>query len=56
VQERVHSELDERVGRDRPLSLSDRSRLPFLDAVLCEVMRIRPVSPVLIPHVAMQDS
>ncbi|RXN08410.1 steroid 17-alpha-hydroxylase 17,20 lyase-like protein [Labeo rohita] len=55
-QERVHSELDERVGRDRPLSLSDRSRLPFLDAVLCEVMRIRPVSPVLIPHVAMQDT
>uniref|UniRef100_A0A671K2Q8 Cytochrome P450, family 17, subfamily A, polypeptide 2 n=1 Tax=Sinocyclocheilus anshuiensis TaxID=1608454 RepID=A0A671K2Q8_9TELE len=56
VQERVHSELDECVGQARAPSLSDRSHLPLLDAVLCEVMRIRPVSPVLIPHVAMQDT
>ncbi|XP_051735258.1 steroid 17-alpha-hydroxylase/17,20 lyase isoform X3 [Ctenopharyngodon idella] len=56
VQDRVQAELDECLGRDRPPSLSDRSRLPFLDAVLCEVMRIRPVSPILIPHVAMQDT
>ncbi|XP_026102999.1 steroid 17-alpha-hydroxylase/17,20 lyase-like [Carassius auratus] len=56
VQERVHSELDECVGQARAPSLSDRSRLPLLDAVLCEVMRIRPVSPILIPHVAMQDT
>ncbi|TRY53627.1 hypothetical protein DNTS_024681 [Danionella cerebrum] len=56
VQERVHSELDECLGQDRSPSLSDRSHLPFLDAVLCEVMRIRPVSPILIPHVAMQDT
>ncbi|KAG1926380.1 steroid 17-alpha-hydroxylase/17,20 lyase-like [Pimephales promelas] len=56
VQDRVHAELDECVGPDRPPSLSDRSSLPFLDAVVCEVMRIRPVSPILIPHVAMQDT
>ncbi|XP_066526581.1 cytochrome P450 17A2 [Hoplias malabaricus] len=56
VQERLHTELDEYVGRDRPPSLSDRSNLPFLDSVLCEVLRIRPVSPILIPHVAMQDT
>ncbi|XP_072552229.1 cytochrome P450 17A2 [Salminus brasiliensis] len=56
VQERLHAELDEYVGRDRPPALSDRSNLPFLESVLCEVMRIRPVSPILIPHVAMQDT
>ncbi|XP_051956807.1 steroid 17-alpha-hydroxylase/17,20 lyase [Xyrauchen texanus] len=56
VQERVHSELDECLGKDRPPALSDRSRLPFLESVICEVMRIRPVSPILIPHVAMQDT
>lgn len=56
VQERLHAELDEYVGRERPPSLSDRSNLPFLDGVLSEVMRIRPVSPILIPHVAMQDT
>uniref|UniRef100_A0A4W4E2N9 Steroid 21-hydroxylase n=1 Tax=Electrophorus electricus TaxID=8005 RepID=A0A4W4E2N9_ELEEL len=56
VQKRLHAELDEHVGRDRPPALSDRPNLPFLESVLCEVMRIRPVSPILIPHVAMQDT
>ncbi|XP_030630793.1 cytochrome P450 17A2 [Chanos chanos] len=56
VQEQIHAELDECVGRDRPPCLSDRSMLPFLESVVCEVMRIRPVSPILIPHVAMQDT
>ncbi|XP_055044674.2 cytochrome P450 17A2 isoform X1 [Misgurnus anguillicaudatus] len=56
VQERIHNELDEVLGKNRPPALSDRSSLPFLESVVCEVMRIRPVSPILIPHVAMQDT
>ncbi|KAL2079361.1 hypothetical protein ACEWY4_025105 [Coilia grayii] len=56
VQERVQAELDECVGAERAPLLSDRTRMPVLDSVMCEVMRIRPVSPVLIPHVAMQDT
>ncbi|XP_063043463.1 steroid 17-alpha-hydroxylase/17,20 lyase [Engraulis encrasicolus] len=56
VQERVQAELDECVGAERAPLLSDRTRMPVLDAVMSEVMRIRPVSPLLIPHVAMQDT
>ncbi|CAK6974741.1 steroid 17-alpha-hydroxylase/17%2C20 lyase [Scomber scombrus] len=56
VQERVQRELDEHVGSDRAVCVSDRSRLPYLDCVINEGMRIRPVSPVLIPHTAMTDS
>ncbi|TSL61173.1 Steroid 17-alpha-hydroxylase/17,20 lyase [Bagarius yarrelli] len=56
VQDRLHAELDECVGRNQHPSLSDRTSLPFLESVLCEVMRIRPASPILIPHVAMQDT
>ncbi|XP_068164065.1 cytochrome P450 17A2 [Antennarius striatus] len=56
VQKRVQAELDEQVGGARPVRASDRSRLPYLDCVINEGMRIRPVSPVLIPHVAMSDS
>ncbi|XP_047663451.1 steroid 17-alpha-hydroxylase/17,20 lyase isoform X2 [Tachysurus fulvidraco] len=55
-EERLHAELDECVGTGRLPSLSDRTSLPFLESVLCEVMRIRPASPILIPHVAMQDT
>ncbi|KAM8880785.1 cytochrome P450 17A2 isoform 3-T3 [Synchiropus picturatus] len=56
VQERVQKELDEKVGSERQVCVSDRGRLSYLDAVICEGMRIRPVSPVLIPHTAMTDS
>ncbi|XP_047442835.1 steroid 17-alpha-hydroxylase/17,20 lyase [Mugil cephalus] len=56
VQERVQKELDEQVGGERPVGVSDRGRLPYLDCVINEGMRIRPVSPVLIPHTAMTDS
>lgn len=56
VQERVQKELDENVGSERAVCVSDRGRLPYLDCVINEGMRIRPVSPVLIPHTAMTDS
>ncbi|KAM7366692.1 hypothetical protein PAMP_016107 [Pampus punctatissimus] len=56
VQERVQKELDEHVGGERAVCVLDRGRLPYLDSVINEGMRIRPVSPVLIPHTAMTDS
>lgn len=56
VQVQVQKELDEQVGRERPVRLSDRARLTYLECVINEGMRIRPVSPVLIPHTAMTDS
>ncbi|XP_061816473.2 cytochrome P450 17A2 [Nerophis lumbriciformis] len=56
VQERVQKELDEQVGGERPVCAADRGRLPYLDSVINEGMRIRPVSPVLIPHSAMTES
>lgn len=56
MQERVQKELDEQVGSERQVCVSDRGRLAYLDCVINEGMRIRPVSPVLIPHTAMTDS
>ncbi|XP_056156765.1 steroid 17-alpha-hydroxylase/17,20 lyase, partial [Lampris incognitus] len=56
VQERVQRELDECVGSGRGVCVSDRSRLPYLESVINEGMRIRPVTPVLLPHTALMDS
>ncbi|KAG7496166.1 steroid 17-alpha-hydroxylase/17,20 lyase-like [Solea senegalensis] len=56
VQRRVQKELDENVGAERAVNVTDRGRLPYLDCVINEGMRIRPVSPVLIPHTAMTHS
>ncbi|XP_062850878.1 steroid 17-alpha-hydroxylase/17,20 lyase [Trichomycterus rosablanca] len=56
VQKKIQEELDTKIGRDRHPQLSDRGNLPYLEATIREVLRIRPVSPLLIPHVALSDS
>ncbi|XP_078694958.1 cytochrome P450 2U1-like [Branchiostoma floridae x Branchiostoma belcheri] len=49
IQNKVQQELDAVVGEGLP-ALSHRSQLPYVNACLLEVMRIRPVSPLAIPH------
>ncbi|XP_010783479.1 steroid 17-alpha-hydroxylase/17,20 lyase, partial [Notothenia coriiceps] len=56
VQRHIQEELDRKVGGDRPPQLSDRGSLPYLEATIREVLRIRPVAPLLIPHVALSDT
>ncbi|XP_010749260.1 steroid 17-alpha-hydroxylase/17,20 lyase isoform X1 [Larimichthys crocea] len=56
VQSCIQEELDSKVGVDRSPQLSDRGSLPYLEATIREVLRIRPVAPLLIPHVALSDT
>ncbi|XP_047458137.1 steroid 17-alpha-hydroxylase/17,20 lyase [Mugil cephalus] len=56
VQRRIQEELDSKVGGDRSPRLSDRGSLPYLEATIREVLRIRPVAPLFIPHVAVSDT
>ncbi|XP_030841899.1 LOW QUALITY PROTEIN: cytochrome P450 2J2-like, partial [Strongylocentrotus purpuratus] len=55
VQKKVQNELDAVVGRGRQPNTSDRPNLPYCDATLMEVMRIRPVLPVALPHMTSAD-
>ncbi|EIW85684.1 cytochrome P450, partial [Coniophora puteana RWD-64-598 SS2] len=48
-------EIDCVVGAHRFPSFEDRPSLPYVEAVLREVMRWRPVTPLGIPHCAMED-
>ncbi|XP_072247608.1 steroid 17-alpha-hydroxylase/17,20 lyase-like isoform X1 [Leuresthes tenuis] len=56
VQRRIQDELDSKVGMARSPQLRDRGSLPYLEATIREVLRIRPVAPLLIPHVALSDT
>ncbi|KAL4639974.1 steroid 17-alpha-hydroxylase/17,20 lyase [Arapaima gigas] len=56
VQKKIQDELDSKIGMQRHPQLSDRGKLPYLEATIREVLRIRPVSPLLIPHVALTNT
>ncbi|KAI6117223.1 cytochrome P450 [Pisolithus croceorrhizus] len=51
VQEKVHAELDTIIGRGTIPTSADKLRLPYLQAVLYEVMRWNPPVPLGLPHV-----
>ncbi|KAF6761857.1 cytochrome P450 [Ephemerocybe angulata] len=55
VQAKARQELDSVVGSDRLPDLSDEEKLPYLRAVLKEVVRWRPVSAIGLPHLSTED-
>uniref|UniRef100_UPI00398F773A steroid 17-alpha-hydroxylase/17,20 lyase isoform X2 n=1 Tax=Pristiophorus japonicus TaxID=55135 RepID=UPI00398F773A len=56
VQKKIQEEIDNTIGFERTPTISDRCNMHFLNATLSEVLRIQPVSPLVIPHLALADS
>ncbi|KAJ3560613.1 hypothetical protein NP233_g10721 [Leucocoprinus birnbaumii] len=55
VQRKAQREVDSVVGFERLPDYSDRENLPYLTAVLKEVIRWNPISPMGVPHLTNQD-
>jgi cytochrome P450 len=55
VQARAQIELDEIVGQDRLPAYSDREKLPYLSALIKELLRFSVVAPTGFPHRARSD-
>ncbi|XP_072039124.1 cytochrome P450 2J4-like [Amphiura filiformis] len=56
IQAKVQQELDLVVGRSRMPKWADRLILPYTEAVLLAIQRIRRVVPLGVPHVAAKDT
>ena len=55
IQKHAQAELDAVVGRSRIPTFSDASSLPYVQAVVKEVLRWRPPLPLSIPHSTTED-
>ncbi|RPD66668.1 cytochrome P450 [Lentinus tigrinus ALCF2SS1-7] len=55
VQRKAQAELDAVIGPDRMPTIADRERLPYLNAVMLEILRWIPVAPMGFPHQLTED-
>ncbi|KAK7462924.1 hypothetical protein VKT23_007504 [Stygiomarasmius scandens] len=55
VQRRAQDELDRVVGRARLPTLSDMTHLPYIQAIVKEILRWKPPTPIGVPHAAVED-
>ncbi|KAJ7596428.1 cytochrome P450 [Mycena floridula] len=55
VAAKAQEQLDRVVGRNRLPTLDDQRDLPYIEAIVREVFRFRPVFPLGIPHTTTED-
>ena len=56
AQRKAQAELDVVVGPDRLPDFSDQAALPYMAALLREVLRWHVVTPIGVPHCTSEDS
>nr|XP_004653147.2 cytochrome P450 2C21-like isoform X2 [Jaculus jaculus] len=55
ISAKIQEEIDHVIGRQRRPCMQDRSRMPYMDAVVHEIQRYIDVVPFPIPRVTTQD-
>jgi len=55
AQKKAQAEIDVVIGNDRLPSFSDRTQLPYVEALAMEVLRWHVVGPLAIPHQVLED-
>ena len=56
VQEAARVEILEAIGTERLPALADRAKLPYTEAVICEVQRFASIVPLGVAHVATRNT
>ncbi|KAJ3808946.1 cytochrome P450 [Lentinula aff. lateritia] len=54
VQQRAQEEIDSVVGKGRFPTFQDRNKLPYVQAIVREVLRWRPIGPIGFPRCCLQ--
>ncbi|XP_005415127.1 PREDICTED: cytochrome P450 2B4-like isoform X2 [Chinchilla lanigera] len=56
ITERVQKEIEQVIGSHRPPALDDRTKMPYTEAVICEMQRFADLLPIGVPHVVTKDT
>ena len=52
---KVQGEIDRVIGRHRSPCMQDRTRMPYMDAVVHEIQRYIDLAPTSVPHAVSCD-
>ncbi|KZT37243.1 cytochrome P450 [Sistotremastrum suecicum HHB10207 ss-3] len=55
VQQKAVEEIENVIGSDRLPEVGDMEKLPYVNALIKEVLRFHPVAPLALPHRVTQD-
>ncbi|KAF2302130.1 hypothetical protein GH714_032886 [Hevea brasiliensis] len=55
VLEKAKKELDFEIGQESLMDESDVSKLPYLQSIILETLRLHPAGPLLLPHLSRSD-
>lgn len=55
VLKKAKEEIDTQIGQERLVEESDISKLPYLQRIVSETLRLNPAAPMLVPHYATND-
>ncbi|GJC87935.1 O-methylsterigmatocystin oxidoreductase [Colletotrichum liriopes] len=56
VQKKAQAEIDRVVGSERLPTLDDHDSLPYVDALVKEVLRWHPIGPMGLPHTSSEET
>ncbi|KAI0045442.1 cytochrome P450 [Auriscalpium vulgare] len=55
IQRKAQAEIDAVVGNDRLPTFADRAQLPYVEAIISEILRWGTVAPLGVPHTLSRD-